>query len=121
MHIIPSNGSNFSRLPFSMIRWAIWSQRLYHTWESFAKEAQLHSKTLGVGKINCVTYAEFCKDHQVMAFPTLRWYEDGKAIAPDYRMERTVMALVEYAKQKLSERMSDDAWLEAIEAPLASE
>lgn len=36
-----------------------------------------------------------------MAFPTLRWYVDGKAVMPDYRGDRTVEALMEYAKRRV--------------------
>lgn len=36
-----------------------------------------------------------------MAFPTLRWYHSGQAVQPDYKMDRTVQALVAYTKRKL--------------------
>jgi len=56
---------------------------------------------VGVGKVNCVTHAQLCKDQKVMAFPTLRWYKNAEAILPDYKMDRTVVALTSYAKRKL--------------------
>jgi len=44
-----------------------------------------------------------CKDERIMAFPTLRWYTNGKVDSsmPDYRGDRTVDALVEYAKKRV--------------------
>ena len=56
---------------------------------------------IGVGKVNCVTEAQLCKDLKIMAFPTLRWYKSGEAILPDYSMDRTVDALTGYARCKL--------------------
>jgi hypothetical protein len=65
---------------------------------------------VGVGKVNCVTQAELCKDEKVMAFPTLRWYKSGEAILPDYKMDRTVAALVGYAKRKLEMEQKYKDW-----------
>eukprot|EP00523_Entomoneis_sp_CCMP467_P002725 CAMPEP_0168755696 /NCGR_PEP_ID=MMETSP0724-20121128/20209_1 /TAXON_ID=265536 /ORGANISM="Amphiprora sp., Strain CCMP467" /LENGTH=422 /DNA_ID=CAMNT_0008804333 /DNA_START=87 /DNA_END=1356 /DNA_ORIENTATION=+ len=41
------------------------------------------------------------REQKIMAFPTLRWYHAGQAVQPDYKMDRTVQALVAYAKRKL--------------------
>lgn len=41
---------------------------------------------------------------KIMAFPTLRWYSDGEAVAPDYKMDRTVNALMAFAKRRLELR-----------------
>jgi hypothetical protein len=38
---------------------------------------------------------------EVMAFPTLRWYREGQAIIPNYKMDRTVESLMEFARQQL--------------------
>lgn len=35
------------------------------------------------------------------AFPTLRWYDNKKAQAPDYKSDRTVQALVSFVRRKL--------------------
>lgn len=56
---------------------------------------------VGVGKVNCVTHAQLCKDQKVMAFPTLRWYKASEAVLPDYKMDRTVAALTGFTKRKL--------------------
>ncbi|KAL9178413.1 hypothetical protein ACHAXT_000060 [Thalassiosira profunda] len=88
--------------------WCIWCQRLAPTWEKFAAEAKKQQIAVGVGKVDCVEHQQMCKDERVMAFPTLRWYEDGKAVLPDYKGDRTVGALLEYAKKKADKAEGDD-------------
>lgn len=39
-------------------------------------------------KIDCVEHRDLCADQVIRAFPTLRLYKGGKAIAPDYREDR---------------------------------
>jgi len=56
---------------------------------------------VGVGKIDCMAEADLCREARVLAFPTLRWYQRGVPIAPDYKMDRTVASLVGFAKRKL--------------------
>lgn len=82
--------------------WCIWCQRLAPTWEKFASEVKSQNINLGVGKVDCVQHQQMCKDERIMAFPMLRWYEGGKATMPDYRGDRTVEALLEYAARRVS-------------------
>jgi hypothetical protein len=56
---------------------------------------------IGVGKIDCMDQADLCREQRVMAFPTLRWYHEGSAIQPDYKMDRTVESLVAFSRRKL--------------------
>merc|ERR1719203_2158210 len=88
--------------------WCIWCQRLMPTWEKFAKEVHDRKLHLGVGKVDCVVQGGMCKEERIMAFPTLRWVEKGKAVRPDYEGDRTVDALVEYATRRLSGAETDD-------------
>mmetsp|Transcript_24296 Transcript_24296/g.67351 ORF Transcript_24296/g.67351 Transcript_24296/m.67351 type:complete len:478 (-) Transcript_24296:795-2228(-) len=81
--------------------WCVWCQRLAPTWEKFAQEVQKEGMPIGVGKLDCVAQADLCREQKIMAFPTLRWYHAGQAVQPDYKMDRTVQALVAYAKRKL--------------------
>ena len=81
--------------------WCVWCQRLAPTWEKFAEEVEDERMPIGVGKVDCVAEGELCREERVMAFPTIRWYENGKAVAPDYKMDRTLSALVGFAKRKL--------------------
>ena len=81
--------------------WCVWCQRLAPTWEQFAKQAETDGMPIGVGKVDCVAQANLCRREKVMAFPTLRWYHNKEPISPDYKMDRTVAALVGFAKRKL--------------------
>lgn len=56
---------------------------------------------IGIGKVDCMAEADLCRRVKVLAFPTLRWYHDGVAVAPDYKSDRTVQSLMSYAKRKL--------------------
>lgn len=81
--------------------WCVWCQRLAPTWEKFAQEVKKLDMPVGIGKLDCMVEANLCRDEKVMAFPTLRWYDKGNAVIPDYKMDRTVQALTGYAKRKL--------------------
>lgn len=81
--------------------WCIWCQRLSPTWELFARKAVEQKINLGVGKVDCVAHAQLCMDERILAFPTLRWYSNGKAVLPDYKGDRTVDAFMEYATKKV--------------------
>ena len=61
-----------------------------------------------MGRVDCVAHQGLCKDERVMAFPTLRWTEDGRAVMPDYRGDRTVDALVEYAGRRAGHGRGED-------------
>ncbi len=64
---------------------------------------------IGVANVDCQEHSDLCREQRVMAFPTLRWYENKEAQMPDYKSDRTVAALVGYAKRKLelNERFKD--------------
>ena len=81
--------------------WCIWCQRLHPTWESFAEYVEEEEMPLSVVQVDCVENAKLCSDQRIGAFPTLRWFQDGKAVMPDYKSDRTVSALNSYATRKL--------------------
>jgi thiol-disulfide isomerase/thioredoxin len=81
--------------------WCVWCQKLHPTWEKLAQEVKAAGMPVGIGKVNCVDQANLCRQQKVMAFPTLRWYHNGEGIQPDYKMDRTVTALMSHAKRKL--------------------
>lgn len=85
--------------------WCAWSQRLLPTWDKFASKAS--KLPMFVAKVDCVEHAETCRNQKVMAFPTLRWYQNGVPIAPDYKMERTVDALIKFSKIRLNMILDD--------------
>ena len=45
--------------------------------------------------------ADLCREAKVLAFPTLRWYQRGEAVSPDYKMDRTVSAMTSFSKRRL--------------------
>lgn len=81
--------------------WCVWCQRLTPTWEKFAQQVAKDGMPIGVASIDCVEQAELCRQQKVMAFPTLRWFHNKQAISPDYKMDRTVQSLIQFAKRKL--------------------
>jgi len=83
------------------LRRCVWCQRLAPTWEKFALEVKKAGMPVGVGSVDCVAEADLCREQRVMAFPTLRWYHDAKVVRPDYQMDRTVVALMAFARRKL--------------------
>ena len=111
--LTPENMKEFyDKHPYAIVDyfapWCIWCQRLAPTWEKFAAQINTQHVKLGVGTVDCVEHQQLCKDERVMAFPTLRWYENGKASMPDYRGDRTVEALLEYAKRRVGSAEADD-------------
>jgi len=90
--------------------WCVWCQRLAPTWEKFAVEIKSLNMPVGVAKVDCMAEVDLCKTEKVMAFPTLRWYEGGKPITPDYKMDRTVQAMTSFAKRKLEMNVKFKDW-----------
>jgi len=81
--------------------WCVWCQRLAPTWEKFAKEVSELQMPVGIAKVDCMQETDLCREEKVMAFPTLRWYDSGQPVSPEYKMDRTVSAMVGFAKRKL--------------------
>ena len=81
--------------------WCVWCQKLAPTWEKLAQEIKSARMPVGIGMVNCVKEAQLCRKKKVMAFPTLRWFHEGDPVAPDYKMDRTVSALLSFSKRKL--------------------
>lgn len=96
--------------------WCVWCQRLAPTWEKFAQQVKKDEMPIGVGKIDCMAQANLCRKQKIMAFPTLRWYQSGEAVTPDYKMDRTVDALMGYAKRKLEMDERYKQWQEKANA-----
>jgi len=90
--------------------WCIWCQRLHPTWEKFAEAVENENMPVGVANVDCTNDEDICRKEQILAFPCLRWYEDGKFAAPDYKLDRTVKALSAHAKRKLSASKKYHNW-----------
>ena len=80
-------------------------KRLEPVWEAFAEEAEVDDATSGVSiiKVDCVANRMLCMEQRVQAFPTLRWFNGKSVRPPDYRNDRTVEALMDYVKKRVSE------------------
>lgn len=125
VHVVELTKSNFEHFmkenPMAFVDyyapWCVWCQKLMPTWEKFAQQVKEQGMPVGVGTINCVKEADLCREQRTMAFPTLRWYHDGTAVAPDYKMDRTLTALMGFAKRKLEMDEKFKAWKEtAVDA-----
>ena len=55
---------------------------------------------VGIANIDCEANHDLCREQEIMAFPTLRWYENKEAQS-DYKSDRTVKAFIAYVKRKL--------------------
>jgi len=89
--------------------WCVWCQRLHPTWEKFSREIKDKEMPLTVASVDCVLSNVLCREYKIFAFPTLRWYASGEPMAPDYKMDRTVNALIDFSKRKfeMNERFKD--------------
>ncbi len=77
------------------------SQRLHPTWEKFAERVEELTMPVGIANVDCQARSDICREQAVMAFPTLRWYENKQPQQPEYKSDRTVDAFVNFAKRKL--------------------
>ena len=90
--------------------WCVWCQWLYPTWEKFSRQATKEKHMpLTIASVDCVDNNQICRENKIFAFPTLRWYASGEAMSPDYKMDRTVNSLLDFAKRKfeMNERFKD--------------
>ena len=82
--------------------WCVWCQRLKPTWERFAVQVRKDQLPMTVAHVDCMAEQDLCRKYKIMAFPCLRFYDkNGQPIEPDYRMDRTVEALMDYSKRQL--------------------
>lgn len=82
--------------------WCIWCQRLEPVWEAFAERIEVESLPISIIKVDCVANKRLCMDEHIQAFPSLRLFKGRLVQPPDYRSDRTVDAMTEFVKAKLS-------------------
>jgi len=92
--------------------WCIWCQRLHPTWETFAEEVAEKKLPIGVGQVDCVANSALCSAQKIQAFPTLRWFNKGTAVSPDYKGDRTTTALTVYSKRLMEKEERYQNWEE---------
>jgi len=90
--------------------WCIWCQRLHPTWEKFAESVEAQGMPLKVANVDCVSQSTLCSQERIMAFPCLRFYENGKFDGGDYKGDRTVQALTTHSERKLSASTKYHNW-----------
>jgi thioredoxin-like negative regulator of GroEL len=56
----------------------VWCQKLAPTWEAFAETAEEDTPALRVVKVDCVVNHELCAEQKIHAFPTIRFFKNGK-------------------------------------------
>jgi len=93
--------------------WCVWCQRLHPTWEKFAEAIDAEKMPIRVGNVDCVAQSALCSEQRIMAFPCLRFYENGKFDGPEYKSDRTVKALTAHATRKLSASSKHHDWKNA--------
>jgi thiol-disulfide isomerase/thioredoxin len=111
IHAIPLDTRNYEawlqRHEYTFVNfyapWCIWCQRLHPVWEAFAEEIEHQELPISVVTVDCVENRELCMEQKIQAFPMLKLFKHGVFQAPDYRMDRTVQALLEYANQQLAQ------------------
>eukprot|EP00549_Striatella_unipunctata_P022158 CAMPEP_0118681382 /NCGR_PEP_ID=MMETSP0800-20121206/4905_1 /TAXON_ID=210618 ORGANISM="Striatella unipunctata, Strain CCMP2910" /NCGR_SAMPLE_ID=MMETSP0800 /ASSEMBLY_ACC=CAM_ASM_000638 /LENGTH=587 /DNA_ID=CAMNT_0006577667 /DNA_START=93 /DNA_END=1856 /DNA_ORIENTATION=+ len=79
--------------------WCIYSQRLLPVWSKLEKVGFAH---VVIVKVDCAEQADLCREHKIMAFPTMRLFKDGKKASPDFRGDRTVYGFREYLIEQVS-------------------
>ena len=86
-------------------------QRLEPTWEAMAEEVDASDDLeVDVAKVDCVANRNLCGAQRIQAFPTLRFFKDGKQYGLDYRQDRTVQALTAFLKQKVELEKTMEDW-----------
>ena len=81
--------------------WCVWCQRLHPTWEKFAEQMYSEEIPIKIATVDCVAQMDVCRKAQVRAFPSLKWFQSGKNVPPDYKQDRTVAALSGFVKRKI--------------------
>jgi len=102
--------------------WCIWCQRLEPTWEALAEELERINQgdngqedteisiDVDVVKVDCVANRNLCAAQKIQAFPTLRFFKDGKQYGIDYKQDRTVSAFIDFLKQKVELEKTMQDW-----------
>jgi protein disulfide-isomerase-like protein len=119
IHAVPLTEGGFDEYvqshPYAFINfyapWCIWCQRLEPTWEAMAEEVDASDDLeVDVAKVDCVANRNLCGAQRIQAFPTLRFFKDGKQYGLDYRQDRTVQALTAFLKQKVELEKTMEDW-----------
>ena len=68
--------------------------------ENALREAESLSVPVLIGKVDCVQHHMLCLENEIVAYPTLRLYVNGKQFENgDYRGHRTVMDMIQFLRE----------------------
>lgn len=82
--------------------WSTYCQRLVPRWRELRQQVdRLHHYPVQLVTVDCTAQAALCREVRIRSFPTLRWYQDGDPITPDYKLDRSVPSLVAYLERRL--------------------
>ena len=109
VHAVPVDEANFDswldQHTFTFVNfyapWCIWCQRLEPVWEAFAERIEIDQMPISIIKVDCVENGNLCMQQKIVAFPMLRFFKGRQAQSPDYRSDRTIEALVQYASDEV--------------------
>eukprot|EP01059_Diplonema_ambulator_P010403 TRINITY_DN2042_c0_g1_i1.p1 TRINITY_DN2042_c0_g1~~TRINITY_DN2042_c0_g1_i1.p1 ORF type:complete len:459 (+),score=91.29 TRINITY_DN2042_c0_g1_i1:56-1432(+) len=76
--------------------WCIWCKRLAPTWEEFARKMHEEHYHIAVRKVNCMENFPLCSQQKIKAFPTMRLFKNGLAIA-DYNGQRDIEGITAWS------------------------
>mmetsp|Transcript_4648 Transcript_4648/g.14559 ORF Transcript_4648/g.14559 Transcript_4648/m.14559 type:complete len:170 (+) Transcript_4648:656-1165(+) len=112
MGFMPSNWTSLVLVP-----WCIWCQRLEPTWEAVAEEVErmneesdVENIDVSIVKVDCVANRNLCGAQRIQAFPTLRFFKDAQQYGIDYKLDRTVAAMIAFLTQKVSLEKTMEDW-----------
>ncbi|KAI9607817.1 hypothetical protein H4Q26_005262 [Puccinia striiformis f. sp. tritici PST-130] len=76
-------------------------KRFAPTWIELAdKMKHYESKGLKMGQLDCIAQGDLCKELGVNSYPTMKFYQDGKAMET-YKGDNTVEALKKYLEERM--------------------
>jgi thiol-disulfide isomerase/thioredoxin len=110
IHAVPLDAASFqpwlSRHDYTFVNfyapWCVWCQRLHPVWEAFAEKVEADHLPVSVVQIDCVENRDLCMEQKIQAFPMLRLFKRGVVQPPDYRADRTVVAMSEFIHSRLA-------------------
>eukprot|EP01038_Epipyxis_sp_PR26KG_P010166 gene10166-13674_t len=108
-HAVPMDEQNFDNWlqqhEYTLVNfyapWCVWCQRLEPVYEAFAETVDHDQLPVSVIKVDCVNNRDLCMKQRIQAFPLLRWFKHGEGQL-DYRGDRTIEALIDFSKSRLS-------------------
>lgn len=65
-----------------------------------------------IGKVDCVDHADLCMKYNIAAYPTLKFFVDGREVG-DYRGHRTVVELAHFVEEMEKQHKGKEADIKA--------